>query len=57
MFGKKFGALGSIFSFLEEISPGLDFIPTFTIAWFIKKHGTAYQSKTKAFVTRLFKLQ
>lgn len=29
--------LGGIFSFLEEISPGLDFIPTFTIAWFIRK--------------------
>lgn len=39
LFGKKrFGMLGGIFSFLEEISPGLDFIPTFTIAWFIRKH-------------------
>lgn len=38
LFGKKrFGMLGGIFSFLEEISPGLDFIPTFTIAWFIRK--------------------
>jgi hypothetical protein len=41
LFGKKkFGLLGSIFSFLEEISPGLDFIPTFTIAWFIRKKET-----------------
>ncbi|MEO6219595.1 MAG: hypothetical protein ABIO81_04140 [Ginsengibacter sp.] len=38
MFGKKMGALGGFFSFLEEISPGLDFIPTFTISWFIKKN-------------------
>ena len=39
LFGKRrFGLLGGIFSFLEEISPGLDFIPTFTIAWFIRKH-------------------
>jgi hypothetical protein len=45
MFGKKFGALGGIFSFLEEISPGLDFIPTFTIAWFIRKHGIEKVSK------------
>ena len=37
MFGKRFGALGGIFSFLEEISPGIDFIPTFTIGWFIRK--------------------
>ena len=47
MFGKKFGALGSMFSFLEEISPGLDFIPTFTIAWFIRKHEIEKVSKSK----------
>jgi hypothetical protein len=38
LFGKRFGLLGGIFSFLEEISPGLDFIPTFTIAWLIRRH-------------------
>lgn len=38
MFGKRMGLLGGVFSFLEEISPGLDFIPTFTISWFIRKH-------------------
>ncbi len=38
MFGKKFGILGGIFSFIEELLPGIDFIPTFTIAWFIRKH-------------------
>lgn len=38
LFGKKkFGIMGGLFSFLEQISPGLDFIPAFTIAWFIKK--------------------
>lgn len=38
LFGrKKFGINGAVFSFIEEIIPGLDFIPTFTIAWFIKK--------------------
>ncbi|HEY9341219.1 MAG TPA: hypothetical protein VIQ23_06530 [Hanamia sp.] len=38
LFGmKKFGLLGGFFSFLEELAPGLDFIPTFTIAWFIRK--------------------
>lgn len=37
LFGKnKFGFLGGAFSFLEELSPGLDMIPTFTIAWFIR---------------------
>ena len=39
LFGKKkFGMLGGLLSFVEEISPGLDFIPTFTIAWFIRKY-------------------
>jgi len=47
MFGKRFGALGGIFSFLEEISPGLDFIPTFTIAWLIRKHGIEKYQKPK----------
>ena len=37
MFGKKFGLFGGIFSFLEELIPGVDFIPTFTIAWFMRK--------------------
>ncbi len=38
MFGKKFGVLGGIFSFIEELLPGVDLIPTFTIAWFVRKH-------------------
>jgi len=39
LFGRKrFGLLGGVFSFIEEISPGLDFIPTFTIAWLIRKY-------------------
>jgi hypothetical protein len=33
-FGGKKGAAGALFNFLEEILPFLDFIPTFTIAWF-----------------------
>lgn len=32
-FGGKKGALGAIFSFLEEMLPFSDVIPTFTIAW------------------------
>lgn len=41
MFGKKFGVLGGVFSFIEELLPGIDFIPTFTIAWFIRKNEMA----------------
>ena len=27
------GAFGGMFSFVEELMPGLDFIPTFTLTW------------------------
>lgn len=33
MFGFRKGFLGGAFSFVEELTPGLDFIPTFTINW------------------------
>ena len=37
LFGmKKFGMIGGIISIIEEISPGFDFIPTFTIGWIIR---------------------
>lgn len=37
LFGmKKFGMLGGLFALIEEISPGFDILPTFTIAWFIR---------------------
>jgi hypothetical protein len=36
MFGFSKGFFGGIFSFIEELIPGLDFIPTFTIMWFIQ---------------------
>lgn len=32
------GTVGSIVNFVEELLPGLDFIPTFTIAYFYSKH-------------------
>jgi hypothetical protein len=32
-FGGWKGAFGGIFNFVEELLPGLDFIPTFTITW------------------------
>ena len=33
MFGGSRGFFGGIFNFVEELMPGLDFIPTFTITW------------------------
>jgi hypothetical protein len=37
------GAIGGIFDMVEELLPGTDFIPTFTIMWFIRK----WQSKSQ----------
>ena len=36
-FGGWKGALGGIGNFIEEILPGTDFIPSFTIMWFIRQ--------------------
>jgi hypothetical protein len=38
LFGGRLGTVGSVFNFLEEIVPFTDFIPSFTIAWFIRKN-------------------
>lgn len=36
MFGGKKGVIGGIFNFIEELLPGFDFIPSFTIMWIIQ---------------------
>lgn len=33
MYPGKIGKVGAIVNFIEEISPGLDIIPTFTLTW------------------------
>jgi hypothetical protein len=38
LFGGRFGMIGGVLDFLEEIIPFTDIIPSFTIAWFIRKH-------------------
>jgi hypothetical protein len=35
-FGGWRGALGGLGNFIEEILPGTDFIPSFTLMWFIQ---------------------
>lgn len=37
LFGGKMGLFGGGFSFLEELLPFTDFIPTFTISWLIRQ--------------------
>jgi hypothetical protein len=36
-FGGRRGALGAIGNFVEEILPGTDFIPSFTIMWLLQR--------------------
>jgi len=38
-FGGWKGAVGGIGNFFEELLPGTDFIPSFTIMWFIQNMG------------------
>lgn len=40
LFGGRIGMIGGILNFLEEIIPFTDIIPSFTIAWFIRKRET-----------------
>ena len=47
LFGRRLGVLGGAFSFIEELLPGLDFIPTFTIAWFMRKKEIEKESSMK----------
>lgn len=45
-FGGWKGAFGGLFNFVEEILPGLDFIPSFTIMWFIQRLKKPQQVRT-----------
>jgi hypothetical protein len=36
MFGGWKGAVGGVFNFVEELMPGLDFIPSFTLMWLFR---------------------
>lgn len=45
-FGGKKGIIGGIFNFFEEALPGTDFIPSFTIMWFLTNRLDAFGKKT-----------
>jgi hypothetical protein len=38
-FGGWKGAMGGMFNFIEEILPGTDFIPSFTLMYFFQRSG------------------
>ncbi|GAA0530878.1 hypothetical protein LX66_1056 [Chitinophaga japonensis] len=43
MFGGTLGTFGSMFNFMEELFPGLDFIPTFTLSWVMQRVTQAWK--------------
>ena len=47
MFGGRFGIVGSILNFLEEILPFTDIIPSFTIAWVIRYMSTSKEKSNQ----------
>lgn len=46
LFGGWKGALGGVANVVEELLPGVDFIPSFTIMWMIKYFRTQRRSKS-----------
>lgn len=46
-FGGFKGAMGGIFNFVEELLPGLDFIPSFTIMYFLQKRSMKSHPETQ----------
>ncbi len=48
LFGGPMGKIGGAFSFLEEILPFTDIVPTFTIAWLIR-NSQAVRAERKAY--------
>ncbi|MBL7755083.1 MAG: hypothetical protein JNM44_11450 [Chitinophagaceae bacterium] len=46
LFGGAGGLLGAGFSFLEELLPFTDILPTFTLAWFLQNKYAAKTSGT-----------
>ena len=43
-FGGWRGAVGGVFNFIEELAPGLDFIPSFTMMWLLRNYGKNHTS-------------
>ena len=46
LFGGWKGAAGGVFNFIEELMPGLDFIPSFTIMWIFRSLGKTQTTRS-----------
>jgi hypothetical protein len=51
-FRGRIGVMGAIFDFTEEILPGTDIIPSFTIAWFLLQAQRSKTQKDKVVVQK-----
>lgn len=51
-FGSWKGVLGGMFNFLEELLPGTDFIPSFTLMWFMQRLGAKKQASSMEISSR-----
>jgi len=45
-FGGWKGAVGGIFNFIEELLPGFDFIPSFTVMWIFRSLGRTQTTRS-----------
>jgi hypothetical protein len=56
-FGGAKGAMGAIFNFAEELFPGLDFIPTFTIMYFLQRKRSVAKQEPGGFMKRIGRIR
>ncbi len=52
LFGGRLGLIGGVLDFLEEILPFTDIIPSFTIAWFIRRNSLGKTMRENEFTMR-----
>ncbi len=55
MFKKKLGIYGAVISYSEEVLPWTDFIPTFTLAWFIRNYSKRHSNNNIRFAEPMYK--
>ncbi|MFT4094752.1 MAG: hypothetical protein QM640_14065 [Niabella sp.] len=51
-FGGAKGVFGGVFNFIEEILPGTDIIPTFTIMWLLTNKAGAFGKKNNTIIVK-----
>lgn len=54
LFGGRLGMIGGVLNFLEEIIPFTDIIPSFTIAWFIRKQELSKLEKNTVTLHKVY---